>query len=71
MASRLSRRADATRGRLQKGLLYISLDAGEAHVLRLNWGEWNVDSLPSADGAHLAFGANFFYEGNAWMIEGY
>ena len=40
-------------------------------MLRLNWGEWNVAPLLSADGPHLAFGANFFYDGNAWMIEGY
>ena len=24
---------------------------------------------PSPDGAYLAFGANVFYDGNAWMIE--
>ena len=61
----------ATRGRLQKGLLYISLADGEVHVLRQNWGEWNIRPQPSPDGAYLAFGANFFYDGNAWMIEGY
>lgn len=38
-------------------------------MLRLNWGEWNVSPRVSADGTYLAFGANFFYEGNAWMIE--
>ena len=60
-----------TRGLLQKGLLYISLDDDEVHVLRLNWGEWNTHPVPSVDGKRLAFAANFFYDGNAWMIEGF
>ena len=37
-----------------------SLDDGEAHVLRLNWGEWNIRPMISPDGAYPAFGANFF-----------
>jgi Tol biopolymer transport system component len=59
----------ASRGRLQKGLLYISLDGGEVHVLRQNWGEWDTHTVPSPDGKRLAFAANFFYDANAWMIE--
>jgi serine/threonine protein kinase/Tol biopolymer transport system component len=59
----------ATRGRLQKGLLYVSLEDGKVHVLRLNWGEWDIHPVPSADGKRLAFAANFFYDGNAWMVE--
>ncbi len=57
------------RGQLAKGLLYVSLDDGEAQVLRLNWGEWNHRPRPSPDGQRLAFAANFFYDANAWMLE--
>ena len=60
-----------TGGRVQKGLLYISLEDGKVHVLRLNWGEWDTHPVPSADGKRLAFAANFFYDGNAWMVEGF
>ena len=60
-----------TGSRVQKGLLYISLEDGKVHVLRLNWGEWDTHPLPSADGKRLAFAANFFYDGNAWMVEGF
>jgi Tol biopolymer transport system component len=60
-----------TQGRLHKGLLYISLDDGEVHLLRHNWGEWNTHPMPSPDGKRLAFAANFFYDGNAWLIEGF
>ena len=60
-----------TQGRLRKGLLYISLDDGEVHVLRENWDEWDTHPVPAVDGKRLAFAANFFYDGNAWLIEGF
>jgi serine/threonine protein kinase/Tol biopolymer transport system component len=58
----------ATRGRLRKGLLYLSLADGEAHVLRDVWDEWDTYALPSPDGKRLAFAANT-YDANAWLIE--
>jgi serine/threonine protein kinase len=55
----------------RKGVLYVSYPEGEAYLLRDSWNEWDTHPVPSPDGKRLAFAANFYYDGNAWMIESF